>query len=892
MKNVIGKLVFLVLCAMIAGSMSAFAQPTPQWVGVNSLMPQAMYWSAVCSYNGKIYVFGGNASDAETNTTYIYDVASDTWSQGANMPTGRYLNTAVEVGGKIYVMGGRQLVASLNPVDVNECYDPATDSWTTKTKMPNAIRGHAACAANGKIYVCGGNTGAYTDTVSIYDPTANSWSGGTKMPAKAAYGGVVYSSSQNAMFYVGGVKSSTASASNFVGKVFAYSFSSNSWDAGTAMTDKTAYFGMTTNADGSEIYIVGGSYWDGEEVSYPFTQVFLTASKTFDDAGLYHPSPWNRNNSNAVFANNALYILGGDGNSLVDSCNPATGEFYEPNFPINDGSSYAYITGGVGAGINGKFYVVDGGFYVPLTGSAYEYDPGSNMWTKKYGTNPVPRMYVSGGQWNDKIVVYGGMDEGGAVVMTAAVYDPSADTFTPFANANANPSIFEAGAVMNDKLYLFGGRPDPANADVLSNKLDILDLNSGTWSTGANMPMAMEMCTAAAYNNKIYIFGGIDNMDPDYINEKVFIYDPAANSYTTGPSLDVMKQSYAPVALPYGSYILVDSGYNLWYNDTLGGLSGGMLGEMQVFDPATNSFKGDIKRPFGKMRHCSAIVGGNYYSTAGEDPDWPVTRLDIANFGGAPVCTVSCSASANPTSGQAPLNVNFTGSATASNCTGTPTYAWTFGDGGTSTEQSPSHIYQADGTYNWSMTATVDNKTCSKSGTVTVGGAAQCTVTCNATASASALNVTFTGTASASNCTGTPAYAWTFGDGGTSTEQNPTHAYNAAGSYDWALTVTVDDQTCSKTGTVVVGGVTPPTISSVSKMPSPFRLKIMGTGFAAGAVVKINGVNVPDQKVKGATQIVAKKGASLKAMCPKGVAVLVTVENTDGGVSAAYSYTR
>ncbi len=446
--------------------------------------------------------------------------------------------------------------------------------------------------------------------------------------------------------------------------------------------------------------------------------------------------------------------------------------------------------------------------------------------------------------------------------------------------------------VLNDKLYVIGGRPDPSDAETLSKKVSILDLNSGAWSTGADMPVAIEQAAAAAYNNKIYLFGGIDNVESDYINEKVYIYDPSANSWTTGPSQSQYNQAYGAIAFPYGNYILVDSGYNLWYNDILGGLSGGMLGSMQVFDPSAGAFKTEAQRPFGKMRQCSAVIGGNYYSTAGEDPDWPVTRLDIANFGGAPVCTVTCTATANPTSGQAPLTVNFTGSATATNCTGTPTYAWTFGDGGNSTEQSPSHTYQADGTYNWSMTATVDNKTCTKSGTVTVGGAAQCTVTCDATATATALNVAFTGTATATNCTGTPTYAWTFGDGGTSTEQNPTQAYTAAGSYDWTLTVSVDGEQCSKTGTVVVGGVTPPTISRVSKAASPFRLIVMGSNFQSGCIVHINGNPVPTTTFKSSTKVVAKKGAALKAYVPKGVAVQVTVVNPDGGVSAAYTYTR
>ena len=713
------KIFDLVFCMSFLIATVTFAQPVPKWVGVNALMPQALYWSAVCSYNGKIYVFGGNADDAEKNTTFIYDPVTDVWTQGANMPTARYLSTAVEVGGKIYVMGGRQLIASANPVNKNECYDPATNTWSTKTAMPSAIRGHAACAANGKIYVLGGNTGSYTSAVNIYDPVSNGWSAGVAMPVIAGYGGAVYSSSTNSIFWLGGVKSNTSSASNYIGKVFAFSLASNSWDAGTSMVDKTAYFGCTANSDGSEIYITGGIFWewDYEDLSYPFTQVFVTASKTWEDPCLYHPSPWKRDYSNAAFVNDTLFILGCEGNSLIESGDPSTGEFYEPNLPINDGISDVYISCGASAAINGKFYVVDGGFYAPLTGSVYVYDPPSNAWNKKNGSNPNPRMYVSGGKWNDKIVVYGGMLEDGSLSATAVAYDPLADSFTQFPNPNPGPTLFETGVVYNDKLYLFGGRTDPSNAESLTAATKILNLTTGTWSSGANLPKPMEMASAAAYNGKIYVFGGIDNLDSDYVNPTVYIYNPSTNSFTAGATQDVLKQAYGASAVTYGNYILVDSGYNLWYNDSLGALSGGMLGSIQVYNTVSNTFT-SIIRPFGKMRHATVMIGDKYYSTAGEDPDWPVDRLDIANFSG---CTLTCSAAATPNSGPAPLTVNFTGNSNQTGCTGTPAYSWNFGDGATSDQQNPSHVYASHGSYPWSMTVSLGTETCTRTGTIVVG---------------------------------------------------------------------------------------------------------------------------------------------------------------------------
>ena len=46
--------------------------------------------------------------------------------------------------------------------------------------------------------------------------------------------------------------------------------------------------------------------------------------------------------------------------------------------------------------------------------------------------------------------------------------------------------------------------------------------------------------------------------------------------------------------------------------------------------------------------------------------------------------------------------------------------------------------------------------------------------------------------------------SWDFGDGGTSTAQNPAHTYNAPGTYNWTVAVSVDGETCTQTGTVAV----------------------------------------------------------------------------------------
>jgi PKD repeat protein len=64
---------------------------------------------------------------------------------------------------------------------------------------------------------------------------------------------------------------------------------------------------------------------------------------------------------------------------------------------------------------------------------------------------------------------------------------------------------------------------------------------------------------------------------------------------------------------------------------------------------------------------------------------------------------------ASPTSGTAPLQVEFSASSSADPDGSIATYAWTFGDGGTATGMTPTHTYAQVGTYTARLTVT-DNR--------------------------------------------------------------------------------------------------------------------------------------------------------------------------------------
>src|SRR2546429_4745708 len=113
--------------------------------------------------------------------------------------------------------------------------------------------------------------------------------------------------------------------------------------------------------------------------------------------------------------------------------------------------------------------------------------------------------------------------------------------------------------------------------------------------------------------------------------------------------------------------------------------------------------------------------------------------------------------------------------------------SWTFGDGGTSTAHNPSHIYGAGGSYTVTLTVT-DNQGAASAPTSKVVTPNQ-PPSANFTFSCPTLTCSFTSTSSDPDGS-IASYSWTFGDGGTSTAQNPSHIYGAGGSYTVTLRVT------------------------------------------------------------------------------------------------------
>jgi len=120
------------------------------------------------------------------------------------------------------------------------------------------------------------------------------------------------------------------------------------------------------------------------------------------------------------------------------------------------------------------------------------------------------------------------------------------------------------------------------------------------------------------------------------------------------------------------------------------------------------------------------------------------------------------------------------------------TWLWNFGDpvsgvNNTSSSSGPSHLFTVAGSYFVTLTVT-NSHGCINTITLPVTINTDPVATFSVTTVCEG-NATLFANLSIPNATGIVSYSWTFGDGGTSSQQSPWHTYTASGFYNTTLTI-------------------------------------------------------------------------------------------------------
>ncbi len=148
----------------------------------------------------------------------------------------------------------------------------------------------------------------------------------------------------------------------------------------------------------------------------------------------------------------------------------------------------------------------------------------------------------------------------------------------------------------------------------------------------------------------------------------------------------------------------------------------------------------------------------------------------------------------------------------------THTYLWSFGDGGSSTQQNPTHTYQDDGTYNVTVTVDDGEATDTVTSQIVVANLNPTLQTWTgplAGDEGSALAYVGIGSDPSPVDAAALTYTWDWGDGTTSAGDGASHAWADQGSFSASVTV-ADPQagTDQQTFTVSIANVAPTITSS------------------------------------------------------------------------------
>ncbi len=214
------------------------------------------------------------------------------------------------------------------------------------------------------------------------------------------------------------------------------------------------------------------------------------------------------------------------------------------------------VEGALGVFAEGKVYVFGGrDSSTTALNLVQVYTIASDSWSSSLTTLPVKRHDMGGGYWNGMIYAAGGYEADDDVSERNQLwrYSIAGNSWTTLADL-PSPLASPASGVINGHLYIVGGRNAGTSA---SNTNFDYDIKNNFWTARALLPVAANAPGGVAYRGSLWVFGGGMPFAP---LSKAFIYSPAFDAWTAGPSLNVAR-SYQGAAVVRNRIVSV-GGYN------------------------------------------------------------------------------------------------------------------------------------------------------------------------------------------------------------------------------------------------------------------------------------------------------------------------------------------
>ncbi|NKI70683.1 hypothetical protein GN109_14745 [Collimonas pratensis] len=341
-------------------------------------------------------VTGSNAAGTVTATVIIAVAVGNTWTLTDLMANARVgAAAAVLPDGQVLVAGG------LNQ-NTAELFNPVTGQWTATAAM-NDMRylATATLLQNGKVLVAGGllTSGSSLFTAEVYDPKSRMWTPtGPMSTARASAASVLLPNGQ--VLIAGGASSTVAEL---------YDPATNRW----------------TNTAGS-----------------------LTAARSRPVI--------------VLLSNNQVLVAGGLNSS--DALN--TAELYNINtgtWTQTNSMRFARYAGAATLLPNGKAFVTGGSNYTAgnsvtvFENTAELFDPDTQTWSSISSMTDARSYTAATLLPNGRVLIAGGMGNGGIYLSTAELYDPDSNTWMYTPDLGYRAYLSTATLMQNGQVLITGG---------------------------------------------------------------------------------------------------------------------------------------------------------------------------------------------------------------------------------------------------------------------------------------------------------------------------------------------------------------------------------------------------------------------------------------------------
>lgn len=242
----------LLLCLLLFLASPAGAEPVFRWEPVQPL-PVQVSNPAVATWDGRIYVLGGQAAEGCTARCLVLDPASG-WSTLADLPLPRSGHGAAVAGGRIYVVGGRDDQGRL--LDRVDILDPRTGRWEQGPRLSAPRADLAVASLEGRVLAVGGSEAGREATrrVEVLEPGAEAWKAAHFLPTPLSHAAAA--GLENTVVVAGGARRSGRS----VRRTFRYRM--GAWEEGLPLPQERS--GGSLALLGDRLVVAGGTAGPGQ----------------------------------------------------------------------------------------------------------------------------------------------------------------------------------------------------------------------------------------------------------------------------------------------------------------------------------------------------------------------------------------------------------------------------------------------------------------------------------------------------------------------------------------------------------------------------------------------------------------------------------------------------